>query len=117
GHRRIEPALRLVAGARIEVRMASPRPRDPATEVRILHEDAHVVVIDKPSGVSTVPFEPREKGTAMDLLRDAWRRMGRPATTIPLHVVHRIDKDTSGLVVFARTKRAEIGLGAQFRAH
>jgi 23S rRNA pseudouridine1911/1915/1917 synthase len=64
-----------------------------------------------------VPYETREQGTAMDLLRDAWRRQGKPATRIALHVVHRIDKDTSGLVVFAKTKRAEIGLGAQFRAH
>jgi 23S rRNA pseudouridine1911/1915/1917 synthase len=108
---------RLSAGQRVEVRMAAPRPRDGRPEVRIAHEDAQVVVIDKPSGVSTVPYETREQGTAMDLLRDAWRRQGRAATRIALHVVHRIDKDTSGLVVFAKTKRAEIGLGAQFRGH
>ena len=53
----------------------------------------------------------------MDLVRDAWRRQGRPATSTPLHVVHRIDKDTSGLLVFAKSKAAEVGLGAQFRAH
>ncbi|HTE55214.1 MAG TPA: RluA family pseudouridine synthase [Kofleriaceae bacterium] len=116
--RRAERASQPVAtGQRVELRMASPRPRDPRTEVRIAHEDPQVVVIDKPPGVSTVPYETRERGTAMDLLRDAWRRQGRAATSIALHVVHRIDKDTSGLVVFAKTKRAEIGLGAQFRAH
>jgi 23S rRNA pseudouridine1911/1915/1917 synthase len=107
----------VAAGQRVELRMASPRPRDARSEVRIVHEDAQVVVIDKPPGVSTVPFEPRERGTAMDLLRDAWRLQGRAATAIALHVVHRIDKDTSGLVVFAKSKRAEIGLGAQFRDH
>jgi len=115
---RVETAgQRLAAGQRVEVRMAAPRPRDASTEVRIVHEDAQVVVIDKPPGVSTVPYETREQGTAMDLLRDAWRRQGRAATRIALHVVHRIDKDTSGLVVFAKTKRAEIALAAQFRAH
>jgi 23S rRNA pseudouridine1911/1915/1917 synthase len=115
---RVERAGQAVAaGQRVEVRMAAPRPRDPRTEVRIAHEDAQVVVIDKPPGVSTVPYETRERGTAMDLLRDAWRRQGRAATRIALHVVHRIDKDTSGLVVFAKSKRAESALGAQFRAH
>ncbi len=117
GGRAQQAGQRLSAGQRVELRMAAPRPRDGRPEVRIAHEDAQVVVIDKPSGVSTVPYETREQGTAMDLLRDAWRRQGRAATRIALHVVHRIDKDTSGLVVFAKTKRAEIGLGAQFRAH
>jgi 23S rRNA pseudouridine1911/1915/1917 synthase len=117
GRRAERAGQRVAAGQRIELRMAAPRPRDPRGEVRIAHEDAQVVVIDKPAGVSTVPYETREQGTAMDLLRAAWRRQGRAATRIALHVVHRIDKDTSGLVVFAKTKRAEIALAAQFRAH
>src|SRR5262245_48920264 len=56
---------RLAAGQRIELRMAAPRPRDPRGEVRIAHEDGQIVVIDKPAGVSTVPYERRERGTAM----------------------------------------------------
>jgi 23S rRNA pseudouridine1911/1915/1917 synthase len=67
--------------------------------------------------VSSVPYDERETGTAMDLVRGAWRRMGKPATSVPLHVVHRIDRATSGLLAFAKTKRAELGLAAQFRAH
>jgi 23S rRNA pseudouridine1911/1915/1917 synthase len=43
--------------------------------------------------------------------------MGKPATSVPLHVVHRIDRATSGLLAFAKTKRAELGLAAQLRAH
>jgi len=53
----------------------------------------------------------------MDLIRGAWRRMGRRATETPLHVVHRIDKATSGLLMFAKSKRAEVGLAAQLRDH
>jgi 23S rRNA pseudouridine1911/1915/1917 synthase len=53
----------------------------------------------------------------MDLVRGAWRRLGKPATTVPLHVVHRIDRATSGLLAFAKTKRAELALAAQLRAH
>jgi 23S rRNA pseudouridine1911/1915/1917 synthase len=109
--------LRLAAGQSIELRSQAPRPRDPLREGVLVHDDPHVVVIDKPSGVSSVPYEDRELGTAMDLIRGAWRRAGKPATTVPLHVVHRIDRATSGLLMFAKTKKAELGLAAQLRAH
>lgn len=108
---------RLAVGQQVELRMAAPRPRDPEREGVLVYDDAHVVVIDKPAGINSVPYEERETGTAMDLIRGAWRRMGKPATSIPLHVVHRIDRATSGLLAFAKSKRAEIGLAAQLRAH
>jgi 23S rRNA pseudouridine1911/1915/1917 synthase len=108
---------RLAAGQRVEIRVNAPRPRDPTREGVLAYDDAHVVVIDKPAGVSSVPYEDREIGTAMDLVRGAWRRMGKPATEVPLHVVHRIDRATSGLLMFAKSKRAELGLAAQLRAH
>jgi 23S rRNA pseudouridine1911/1915/1917 synthase len=109
--------LRLRGGEALEVRLAAPRPRDPLREADLVHDDPHVVVIDKPAGVSSVPYDERELGTAMDLIRAAWRRMGRAATVTPLHVVHRIDKATSGLLMFAKSKRAEVGLAAQLRDH
>lgn len=115
--RETDAGHRLRAGDRVAVRMNAPRPRDARGEVRIVFEDTHLVVIDKPSGISSVPFDEKETNTGMDLVRDAWRRMGRPATETALHVVHRIDKDTSGLLVYAKSKRAEIALAAQFRAH
>jgi 23S rRNA pseudouridine1911/1915/1917 synthase len=108
---------RLRGGEQIAIALAAPRPPDPTREAAIVHEDPHVIVIDKPAGISSVPYEEREGGTAMDLIRGAWRRMGRAATETPLHVVHRLDRATSGLIVFAKTKRAEIGLGSQLRAH
>ena len=108
---------RLVAGQTVELRAEAPRPRDPEREGVLVYDDAHVVVIDKPSGVNSVPYEDRETGTAMDLIRGAWRRAGAPSTTIALHIVHRIDRATSGLLMFAKTKKAELGLAAQLRAH
>ncbi len=117
GARVTEIDHRLVAGQAIEVRQNAPRPHDPEREGVLVYDDAHVVVIDKPSGVSSVPYEDRETGTAMDLVRGAWRRQGKPATSIALHVVHRIDRATSGLLMFAKTKQAERGLAAQLRAH
>lgn len=132
GVRSARDGARVRAGQTVELRMAAPRRRPAgAREVKIVFEDSSVVVIDKPSGVSSVPYQAHgtvsgeaiapthavEKDTAMDLVRDAWRRMGRPATSTPLHVVHRIDKETSGLLVFAKTKRAETALASQLRAH
>ena len=108
--------LRLATGQSVELRAGAPRPRDPR-DGEVVYDAPHVVVLDKPAGVNSVPYEERELGTAMDLIRAAWRRQGKPATSVPLHVVHRIDRATSGLLMFAKTKRAELGLAAQLRAH
>lgn len=100
--------------------MRKPRPV-------IRYADAHVVVVDKPAGLTTMrhPWEAAEQGrrarrflppTLADVLpgllaHGPGRRGGR------VRAVHRLDKDTSGLVVFARTPAAERELGRQFRAH
>jgi len=117
GMRVVEVDHRLAVGQAVELRMSAPKPRDPEREGVLVYDDAHVVVIDKPSGVNSVPYEDREGGTAMDLIRGAWRRQGKAATEVALHVVHRIDRGTSGLLMFAKSKRAELGLAAQLRAH
>ena len=108
---------RLATGQQVELRVNAPKPFDPEREGVLVYDDAHVVVIDKPTGVNSVPFEDEKSGTAMDLIRGAWRRQGKAATSVPLHVVHRIDRATSGLLMFAKTKQAELGLAAQLRAH
>jgi 23S rRNA pseudouridine1911/1915/1917 synthase len=118
GTRELDAGRRLAAGDVVEVRMRARRAeKDGEVRVRLVFDDAHVVVIDKPSGVSSVPYEAHESGTALDLVRDAWRQKGLRATETALHVVHRIDKETSGLLVFAKSKKAERALAAQFRAH
>jgi 23S rRNA pseudouridine1911/1915/1917 synthase len=112
----LDPAKRVKRRQEITIDEHAPTPK-PESAATILFEDAHVVVIDKPTGVSSVPYEKREQGTAMDMVRSAWRHAGRKATTTPLIVVHRIDKETSGLLAFAKTKLAERELAALFRAH
>jgi 23S rRNA pseudouridine1911/1915/1917 synthase len=95
----------------------------------IRYLDTHVIVVEKPTGISTVRHPTERQWTARrkalhptleDLLppliaaREGKRRKG----VLPrLRVVHRLDKGTSGLVVFARTVVAESGLGKQFRDH
>jgi len=119
GARALDPAARVRAGQAVEVDQARPAP-DPAGDAAraaIVHEDAHVIVIDKPAGVQSVPYEKDDRDTAMDLIRAAWRRGGRRATEQPLFIVHRIDKETSGLLAFAKSKLAERALAGAFRAH
>lgn len=115
----IEPAHRLAGGEQVAWNMGRPDPRRRVARpgFRVVYEDGHLVVIEKPEGVSTVPFERKESGTALDLIREAWRRQGKRATVTPLYVVHRIDKDTSGLVCFAKTKLCERGLHRVFKEH
>jgi len=109
-----ETVLRVAAGAHIELRMAAARqregPRLPAGA--IVHVDAHVVVVQKPAGISTVPYDENETGTLDELTR---AELGRREA--PLGIVHRIDKETSGLVLFARSLAAKLDLKNQFRVH
>src|SRR5262249_35848295 len=101
------------------------RSRSPlAQAIKVRYVDAHIVVVDKPAGLTTVRHksEREELGrrqkylppTLVDLLpgvlpdKDRGGRLG---------AVHRLDKETSGLVVLARTPAAESHLGKQFRAH
>jgi 23S rRNA pseudouridine1911/1915/1917 synthase len=114
----LDPARRLLGGELIELRATAPTPAAPAPEgFAIVFEDGHLVIIEKPPGISSVPYERKESGTALDLIRDAWRRQKRDATSTPLYTVHRIDKDTSGLLCFAKTRLAERGMHVVFQRH
>ena len=118
GQLALNPAVRLQGGEAIAWRLTAPnQERYKGPVVEMIHEDGHLVVIDKPEGVASVPYERKESGTAMDLVRDVWRRQGRAATVVPLYIVHRIDKDTSGLLCFAKTKLAERGMHHIFKNH
>jgi len=89
----------------------------------IHHLDADLVVVDKPSGLLTVPYEPGDRPTLDVLLRAVLSRRcrregpakGRVRTGV--HVVHRLDRNTSGLLVFARTAVALGRLKEQFKEH
>ncbi len=119
GVRRCDPRSFVRAGQALEVRLSAPRPRAGALpSTAILHVDAHVVVVDKPAGISTVPYELNERGTLEELLRAELRRSSNvPRADAPLGVVHRLDKPTSGVMVFARTLSAKRQLEQQFRRH
>ncbi|OWK46985.1 Ribosomal large subunit pseudouridine synthase D [Fimbriiglobus ruber] len=125
-----DPARRLKEGEIVELLGNSVhRPRGATTDGLVVrHLDDHVIVVEKAAGINSVrhpselewPDKHRELDpTLQDLaLWAAARQLNRPPKSLPpLRIVHRLDKETSGLVVFARTAIAERGLGLQFRKH
>jgi 23S rRNA pseudouridine1911/1915/1917 synthase len=76
----------------------------------IVFEDEDVVVVDKPSGLLTAPTPESDRNNLSSLL-------ARRAGGAPVHVVHRIDLETSGLLVFAKTEDANRVLSEKFRTH
>jgi 23S rRNA pseudouridine1911/1915/1917 synthase len=118
GERCLDPAARVAPGTVIVVDQRAPKLRtSPLAESAIVFCDRDVVVVDKPAGMLSVAYEPGDKETLADYVRTLLRRMDRRGADAKLGVVHRLDKDTTGLMVFARTARAQRVLAAQFRAH
>jgi 23S rRNA pseudouridine1911/1915/1917 synthase len=111
--RGVRPGQRIEAhlgGALERARGARPGAAPPEEELRIAHEDDDLVVVDKPAGLLTAPTPESDRQNLLDRLR---RR--DPAGDVFL--VHRIDLQTSGLVVFAKTAQANRSLAERFRRH
>src|SRR5262245_15915683 len=74
GEREVDPARRLRGGENVSWNLNAPDPRrkEKPAGFDIVHEDPHLVVIEKPEGILTVPYEGKEAGTALDLVRAAW---------------------------------------------
>jgi 23S rRNA pseudouridine1911/1915/1917 synthase len=118
-----EAATPVRAGAEVSFHERAARPR--AAELAddaVVYIDAHLVVVAKPPGLSTVPYDgnaPADRDT-LDARVRAWlsrHGKGRRAFRPSLGVVHRLDKETSGLLVFTRTWLAKQSLALQFRKH
>ena len=116
GRPELDAAARVKSGQGLAIDPHARAPKPP-TAAKIVFEAADLVVIDKPSGVPSVPFVEGETGTAIDSVREAWRHKGRRSVAHGLRVVHRIDKETSGLLAFAKGSRAQEALKALFHAH
>ena len=118
GQRCLDPASRVAPGTVIAVDQRAPRLRTgPLAESAIVFCDRDVVVVDKPAGLLSVADEPENRETAVDCTRTLLRRMNKGGVDAALGVVHRLDRDTSGLMVFARTAHAKRALATQFREH
>lgn len=119
--RAADPAAKTLAGTpfRIVLPEAVPLPAQPqAIPLAIVHEDAHLVVVDKPAGMVVHPAAGNPDGTLVNALLHhcAGKLSGINGVARP-GIVHRIDKDTSGLLVVAKTDAAHEGLARQFADH
>lgn len=115
-----KPDERVSAGDRVDVAAEAGRKYSAAAQAprggagwRVVHEDDDLIVVDKEPGLLTVPTTAPVGDSLEELLLASYRKRGhkRPA----LYVVHRIDRFTSGLVVFARNHPAAMGLRRQFK--
>jgi len=116
-----DPGYRVNAGEVVSVSVPPPEPAVPQAEaipLAIVYEDDDVIVIDKPAGLVVHPAAGNDSGTLVNALiahcGDSLSGIGgvrRPG------IVHRLDKDTSGLMVAAKNDRAHRALAAQFADH
>jgi 23S rRNA pseudouridine1911/1915/1917 synthase len=114
-------------GAQIEVEPSAPPPSratpDPDVEFQVLFEDEQLIVIDKPAGLVVHPARGHASGTLVNglLARGGFERAGAdardPNASVRPGVVHRIDKDTSGILVVAKDEPTREGLKAQLSSH
>lgn len=127
GHARIDgatvqdPSRKVKAGETVTLEIPDPVASSQAAEeipLTILYEDAHLIVIDKPAGLVVHPAPGHSGGTLVNALlahcKGSLSGIGgveRPG------IVHRLDKDTSGLMVAAKTDAAHRDLAAQFAEH
>jgi 23S rRNA pseudouridine1911/1915/1917 synthase len=113
-------SLKLRGGERIEVRIPPPKPAEAAPEeipLDILYEDDDLVVVNKPPGMVVHPGAGTSGGTLVNALLAHCRDLSGIGGTLRPGIVHRIDKDTSGVLVVAKNDRAHHSLAHQFKEH
>lgn len=112
-----DDALRVTIGQTVQVSPQGQRKLEGViTDEDIVFSDADVIVVRKPAGIMTCPYEDGDRGTLVDRVRAYLRRTTRSKDPV-VGVVQRLDKDTSGILVFARSMRGKRALDAQLRAH
>jgi 23S rRNA pseudouridine1911/1915/1917 synthase len=118
GERCLDPAARVLRDCEIVVEETAPKvERGPLAKGALIAVDRDFVVVDKPAGMLAVPDEPGNTDTLLEHTRALLRKRSDAKADTGLAVVHRIDRDTSGLMVFARTPQGLRSLAAQFRTH
>jgi 23S rRNA pseudouridine1911/1915/1917 synthase len=117
--RAAKPSHKLRAGERVELELPAPPPSEITPEeipLDVLHEDEDVVVVNKPAGLVVHPAAGVHSGTLANALAFRFERLSGGAGSHRPGIVHRLDRDTSGVIVVARTARAHESLSDQFRA-
>ena len=110
-------SARVKAGQRVEVAVPDPAPAAPAPEeipLRVVHEDARLIVIDKPAGLVVHPGAGTARGTLVNALLHRVKDLSGIGGVLRPGIVHRLDRGTSGLLVAAKDDAAHQDLARQF---
>lgn len=114
-------SVKMQPGQTVSVVLPPPVPAEPLPEaipLAVIYEDDALIVIDKPAGMVVHPAPGNEAGTLVNaLLAHAPDTLSGIGGVRRPGIVHRLDKDTTGLLVVAKTDQAHRGLSAQFAAH
>ena len=112
--------LKLSAGDRVDI-VIPPTPPSPllpeAIPLKILYEDDDLLVIDKPPGLTVHPAPGHPSHTLINAVLSHFPHLADISDSLRPGVVHRLDKDTSGVMLVAKNSVAQINLAEQFRAH
>jgi 23S rRNA pseudouridine1911/1915/1917 synthase len=116
-----DPAYHVAAGDTITIDVPEPTAAEPAPEdiaLDIVYEDDDIIVIDKPRGLVVHPAAGHETGTLVNaLIAHCGASLSGIGGVKRPGIVHRLDKDTTGLMVAAKNDRAHQSLTAQFADH
>jgi 23S rRNA pseudouridine1911/1915/1917 synthase len=117
----LDTSVKLKLGEKIELEVpppVDPVPQGEKIDLTIVYEDAHLLVIDKPAGLVVHPAAGHDSGTLVNaLIAHCGASLSGIGGVKRPGIVHRIDKDTSGLLVVAKTDAAHQGLAALFADH
>jgi len=116
-----DPGNKVAPGQTIRITIPPPEPAGPVAEavpLSIVYEDKHLLVLDKPAGLVVHPAAGHAQGTLVNaLLAHCGDELSGIGGVKRPGIVHRLDKDTSGLLVVAKSDAAHQGLAGQFAAH
>lgn len=118
-HVATKPSLKLEAGDAVEVSIPPPSPSPLAPQalpLKILYEDDDLLVVDKPPGLTVHPAPGHESGTLLNAILAHYPRLADIGDSLRPGVVHRLDKDTSGVMIVAKNSVAHLNLAEQFKS-
>lgn len=118
---KINVSMKVAAGQSFTITLPPPVALDTVAQdipLTVVHEDAHLIVVDKPAGLVVHPAAGNLDGTLVNaLLHHCEGQLSGIGGVARPGIVHRIDKDTSGLLVVAKSDKAHEGLARQFKDH
>jgi 23S rRNA pseudouridine1911/1915/1917 synthase len=116
----VKPGLKLRGGERLSVNLPEPvqvEARPENIPLTILYEDAHLIVVDKPAGLVVHPAPGHQGGTLVNALLHHCQDLAGIGGSLRPGIVHRLDKETSGVLVATKDDATHNGLARQFKHH